>query len=151
LVLVGALVVPPAPVLAAEPFCGDVQLVWARGAGQPINDPDNFQRISAELDGLLGESISYTTYELGQDQGFGGFRYPAGGDDIRVILEWTPVGAEEFSNSVAQGQAELDAWLSNRTIECPGEVYVLAGLSQGAMVIGGGLFELDEAVRDRIA
>jgi hypothetical protein len=102
LALIGALAIPPAPVLAALPFCGDVQLVWARGAGQELSDLNNFQRIAAELDGLLGESISFTTYELGQEEpaGFGGFSYPAAGDDIRVVLEWTPIGAEEFSNSV---------------------------------------------------
>lgn len=153
LTVLGALVIPPTSVLAALPFCGDVQLVWARGAGQPLGDDNNFDRISSELDGLLGPSISYTAYELGQEApaGFGGFSYPAAGNDMRVILEWTPVGAEEFSNSVAEGRAELDAWLTQRTIECPGEVYVLAGLSEGAMVIGGGLFDLDEAVLDRIA
>lgn len=153
LALLGALVIPPAPVLAALPFCGDVQLVWARGAGQPLDDDDNFDLIDGELDSLLGESISYTSYELGQEEptGFGGFSYPAGGDHPRTILEWTLGEAGEFSNSVTEGRAELDAWLTHRTVECPGEVYVLAGLSEGAKVIGDGLFDLDEAVLDRIA
>lgn len=52
---------------------------------------------------------------------------------------------------MAEGRAELDAWLSHRIIECPGEVYVLAGLSQGAEVVGEGLLDLSEAVLDRIA
>ena len=49
LALVGALVIPPAPVLAALPFCGDVQLVWARGTGQPLGDDENFDLINPDI------------------------------------------------------------------------------------------------------
>lgn len=85
LAVVSALVVPPSPVRAAEPFCGDVQFIWARGTGQGPGDPDNFAEVRNLLDDRLGASVSYTTYELGQDQGFGGYDYPADGGGFGVF------------------------------------------------------------------
>ena len=41
--------------------------------------------------------------------------------------------------------------MAHRTVECPNEVYVLAGWSQGAQVIGEGLFLLNQSVQSRVA
>jgi len=62
---------------------------------------------------------------------------------------WLP--GNPYDNSVEEGRQELAAYLTDRAAQCPNEVFVLGGYSQGAHVIGEGLWGLDRAVRDRVA
>ena len=141
-----------APVVAAvqDPFCSDVQLIWARGSDHDPGD-DQFAFVNAELQDRLGAGVSYQVYELGADGGFGGYQYPAIGQGLDLIFEYTDIVAGEYAASVAEGRSELEAWLTHRYVECPGELYVLSGWSQGAQVIRETLFNLDEPVRNQIA
>lgn len=56
-----------------------------------------------------------------------------------------------YDDSVAEGRQELAAYLTDRHAQCANETYVLGGYSEGADVIGSGLFDLPQAVRDRVA
>jgi Mg-chelatase subunit ChlD len=146
-----SLLVPSGRIAAdEEAFCGDVQLVWARGTSTPPDDP-TFQEVDESLASRLGGDISYSVYQLGRLGGTDGFDYPAAGDGFHFFLEWTDFDIGDYHASKEEGKQELDAYLTRRALQCPGEVYVLGGWSQGANVIGEGLFLLDPFVRDRIA
>ncbi len=62
---------------ATEP-CGDVQVIWAGGAGSVPGDEPFQQFYGHDLageDGRIGPGVVVSAYELGT--GFGGYRYPA--------------------------------------------------------------------------
>lgn len=159
--LIGTQMITPLPAQAVQdPFCGDVQLIWARGTGVPIGNGntdvqfeavDTNLRGNGSLPGRLGGDISYSSYQLGLDGGFGSFAYPAGGEEWGLFWQWADPSAGEYAESVAQGRSELEAYLNHRTVECSGEVFVLAGWSEGAQVIGESLADLSEPIQDRIA
>jgi hypothetical protein len=66
-------------------------------------------------------------------------------------MEASPIGSDAYKASRDEGIAELVAYLTYRTAQCPGEVYVLTGNSYGADVTGRALAELSNGVLDRIA
>ena len=74
--------------------------------------------------------------------------HPPSGSDL---LEIDGLGALEYRNSVIEGVGELTAYLEDRATECPDEVLLVGGFSQGAQVIRRSLFLLGRATRDRIA
>jgi len=123
---------------AAAAVCGDVQVVWARGSGVAIGGPDFRKFYTDEFDARVGPEISHSAYQLGEGGGFGGFSYPAVGEDGDLLrgplLPRLP--GNPFWDSVEQGRAELVAYLTDRAAVCPNEVFVLGGWSQGAIVIG---------------
>lgn len=142
--------IPVQAVAATEP-CGDVQLIWGRGTNEATPPSDSRRKFETDLSNRLGTDASFSTYELGQDSGFGGFKYEAQGDLATLIdAEWWLPG-NPYDNSVNQGRQELIAYLSDRAAQCSNEVYVLGGYSQGAEAVGEALKDLDRAVRDRIA
>jgi Tol biopolymer transport system component/Mg-chelatase subunit ChlD len=135
--------------MAAIPACTDVHVVWARGSGVPTGDDPAFDKFSGDLKARIGTAITFSSYSLGQDSGYGGFQYPAVGDPISLILargDWTA-----YHLSVIVGTLELRAYLTDRIVDCPDEKYVLAGHSQGAQVITDGLALLPQEIRNRIA
>ena len=73
---------------------------------------------------------------------------PSSGSDL---LEIDGLGALEYRNSVIQGIGELTTYLEDRATECPDEVFLVGGFSQGAQVIRRSLFLLGRTTRDRIA
>lgn len=151
-----SLALPANPVAAAEPFCGDVQLVWAGGTGRDIADDPQFQFLNRELvgdaqvAGRIGPTIAYSGYQIGQDNGFGGFKYPAAGSQD-FFTEWTDTISNAYTASVEEGRGETVAYLTHRATECPGEFFLLAGWSQGAQLVRESLFLLSSATRNRIA
>ena len=74
-------------------------------------------------------------------------------DDVGLVVEGLtgslPFGP--FDASVQSGIDELTAYLGDRAVQCPSEVYVLGGYSEGADVVGRALGVLPAALRDRIA
>lgn len=141
-----------APVaVAAPPPCGDVQVIWARGAGQPLNDTplaNFYERDLTGPDGRISPEVTVSLYELG-NPGFGGFAYPAAAgawEFLTAGADWAP-----YNQSVDEGAHELDAYLSDRTANCPDERYVLGGHSEGAQVISDGLAILPQEIRNKIA
>jgi hypothetical protein len=87
---------------------------------------------------------------LGDDGGYGGHQYRAVGD-LAALLSAGDEIPGSYETSVNEGVQELVAYLSDRTLTCPDEIYVLAGHSQGAEVISDGLNLLPRLVRDKVA
>jgi hypothetical protein len=138
-------------VSVAAVTCSDVHVVFARGADRGVNDLDfnGFVRRDLESTRILAPA-TVTDYQLG-DTGFNGHKYvPA---NIFNLAEHF-FGGESLGYlvSVLSGRDELVNYLTDRSAQCPGEVYVLGGYSEGAEVMGSGLRDdLPQALRDRIA
>ncbi|MDE0353788.1 MAG: cutinase family protein [bacterium] len=67
------------------------------------------------------------------------------------LLEINRLGAVEYRDSVIEGIGEFTAYLEDRGTECPDEVFLVGGFSQGAQVIRRSLFLLGKGERDRVA
>jgi chitodextrinase len=144
--------IPPASVAAAGVPCGDIQVVYARGAGFPVFGDDYNGFVTDALVPRLGTEASVSTHQLGQDGGFGGHVYTPSGDFsvlLQGIFPFLPGSA--YDNSVIEGQSELVAYLIDRAATCPNEKYVLGGWSEGAQVVGQSLSLVPVEDRDRIA
>jgi cutinase len=132
--------------------CSEVTLVFARGSGQRLGEreaPMFFETVG----GRVGDTATIARYELGSGS-YGGSRYPAVGgswDVLEAEASWAGFLGGQYRASVAAGVAELTGFLSQRAHDCPHEVFVVGGYSQGAQVVGEALFELSTATRDRIA
>lgn len=74
--------------------------------------------------------------------------HPSSGSDL---LEIDGLGALEYRNSVIEGIGEFTAYLEDRGTDCPDEMFLVGGFSQGAQVIRRSLFLLGKGTRDRIA
>ena len=66
------------------------------------------------------------------------------------LLEINRLGAVEYRASVIEGTGEFTAYLEDRGTECPDELFLVGGFSQGAQVIRRSLFLLGKGTRDRI-
>jgi len=135
-----------------EAPCAHVTLLFARGSGQPLDfreAPRFFEKVTARLDG-----VSVNAYELGTEA-HDGAAYPAVDLDFKNLVEadasWTGFLGGQYRASVAEGVTELSAYLSGRAAECPDEVLVIGGYSQGAQVVGDALPGLDIGIRSRVA
>lgn len=144
---IGALAVP---VSAQAITCGDVMLVWARGSGEGLNAKEAQRFFIKTQERLTGLEVA--SYELGSES-HGGATYPAVGgfrDMLEADASWTgPLGGQ-YRSSVQKGKTELQSFLGERSTACPDEVFVLGGYSQGAHVVGEGLFDLSRSIRDRV-
>ena len=67
------------------------------------------------------------------------------------LLELYRQAASEYRNSVVEGMGEFTHYLNDRGADCPDEIFLVGGYSQGAQVVRGGLSLLDKETRDRIA
>lgn len=67
------------------------------------------------------------------------------------LLAINRLGALEYRNSVIEGVGEFTTYLEDRGTECPDEMFLVGGFSQGAQVIRRSLFLLGKGTRDRIA
>lgn len=147
-----ALLSSAAPVQTVEAVeCTDVHIVWARGANLNPNALDWNQFLNIDLKGRIGPEVTVSDYQLG-NPGFGGFSYQSV-DTPALIVEGLTGGLSfgPYDSSVSTGRQELAAYLTDRQAQCANETYVLGGYSEGADVIGSGLVDLPQAVRDRIA
>ncbi len=66
------------------------------------------------------------------------------------LLEIDDLAGLEYRDSVTDGVGEFLAYLQDRGSECPEELFLVGGFSQGAQVTRQGLFLLDQGIRDRI-
>jgi len=128
--------------------CSDVHIVWARGTGASLDDQEG-ERFLEDLKERIAPPVSASDYRLG-DPGFGDYSYPATGNPAELLF-YRGFGVLGYNDSVKIGVREFEAYIEDRSAECPDEVYVVAGYSQGAHVIGNGLDRIGEEVRDRIA
>lgn len=139
------------PVSAVDPSCPDVQFIFARGSGEPLDGPSNSAWQNTLRTELAGSSLSYDFYELGSQE-ISGYQYPAVAVSGSINGIGNLVGAYisggaafDFGASVQQGQGELKTTIRQISARCPNTKFVLGGYSQGAMLISGSLSELNPA------
>ena len=136
--------------------CSDVFITFARGSGQEPNLPGReVQTFFDEIQDRIGPGVSVATRELGATA-YEGNQYPAVGIGLGSVqsflnlldAESSLLGGTlggEYRDSVQEGTDEAVAYLNDRAIACPDEVFVLGGYSQGAQVMGEALFGLSTA------
>jgi Mg-chelatase subunit ChlD len=145
------LLAPAVPVetAAAAVDCKDVHVVWARGANLDPGAFDFTTFVNLDLLPRIGAPVTTSVYQLGVSP-FNGKKYlPV--NEIGLILELFSTVLSPYWDSVQTGKDEFSAYLTDRAAQCPNEVYILGGYSEGANVLGAGLFDLPQSVRDRIA
>ncbi len=123
-----------------------MKFIFARGSGQTLEDEDYLvykATVKAEL--LRQKSnLKVGYYELGSASQ-NGAKYPAVSLDFFTILgaKVSAGSAFSFGDSVEQGILELRNYTESTSAICPHTKYVVAGYSQGAMVITNGLSSLN--------
>ena len=152
--------------------CDDVTAVWARGSGQkPAAGEakaffDSVQREFASK--RPGTTIN--GYELGAGDGLSWRTrakidaYPAVGAGILTLIDRTRIDIllhhnarslrhyDRYLSSVAKGTAETVGYLNYRHTNCPDEIFVIGGYSQGAHAVGDALMDLvDSTALSQIA
>ena len=123
----------PTPTVRAA-GCPDLKVIFARGSGAERYGNQDYQEFKSTLEAKL--QTSDLSYE------FDDLDYPAigvTGDNLAVGLGAFISGGNSYSfgDSVKQGITNLAKTINNST--CKNTKYVIAGYSQGAMVISGGL------------
>lgn len=136
LAMLGATRVSSHTVSAAS--CPDLRVIFARGSGATRQDNEDYRVFQAAMRSKLATSgLSYKIEDLD---------YPAVGvgvDHLGITLGAYISGGESyaFGDSVKQGIANLAKEVNSST--CKNTKYVIAGYSQGAIVISGGLERLN--------
>ncbi len=119
---------------AAE--CPDVKIIFARGSGEKRETDQNYLDFKREMtDKLALTHLDYAFYDLD---------YPAisVANPLTLITTFVSGGeAYDFGDSVTNGVMGLVREVNNSS--CPSTKYVLAGYSQGAMVVSKALRYLD--------
>lgn len=126
------------PTPASAVGCPDVKIIFARGSGAPVNNNADYQTFKSALEAKL--KTSSLSYE------FADLDYPAVGvglDNLDVTLGAYVGGGDayEFGESVKQGIKNLTREVNSAA--CKNTKYVVAGYSQGALVVSGGLEKLN--------
>lgn len=108
--------------------CPDWQLIFARGSGQTVG-ADEAERFRTQFTAALGDNnVAYTELD-----------YPAVPINKSVTPSFTgqvtATPATAFADSVATGVSRLTATADQMLASCPDTKFVLAGYSQGAMVV----------------
>jgi cutinase len=146
LALVAAtLAVPSAPAHAAGPKCGDVLFLGAAGSGEADKGSPGYDKsgMGAEVTAVYNavkakaKGRSVTSYAL-----------PYRAAPVLPTMIYPGIGT--FMESLIAGEGTLNTFLFDRIRQCPGERLVLAGFSQGAMVIHRSMQILGSRVTDRI-
>lgn len=126
----------PSRVSAAT--CPDLKIIYARGSGATRFANADYQAFKSSLESKLqGTNLIYEFDDLD---------YPAigiSGDNITVALGAFISGGEayEFGDSVKQGINKLVSLVNDNS--CKNTKYVIAGYSQGAIVVSGSLEKLN--------
>ena len=118
--------------------CPDLRIIYARGSGATRFDNADYQAFKSSLESKLKDTN--LTYE------FDDLDYPAigiAGDNLKVALGAFISGGEayEFGDSVKQGINKLASLVNDNS--CRNTKYVIAGYSQGAMVVSGSLEKIN--------
>lgn len=116
--------------------CPDVKIIFARGSGAEKDTNDSYLDFKSTIESKLSTiSLAYEFEDLD---------YPAIGiDDMSVLLgAYFGAGeAYEFGDSVNTGVDKLTSEINNSS--CTNTKYVIAGYSQGAMVVSKSLGSLN--------
>lgn len=156
-IISGLLIVPSTlflqqfnPVKAAD--CNDVDFVFARGSGEPLN-AGSYQEFKTKIEeNISGSSLKYSFYELGSSAQ-GGHQYPAvtiGFDTFENAI--TTIGAKvsagasySFGDSINSGKEELISYINSINSSCKNTKFVIAGYSQGGLVISNAIKNIDSS------
>lgn len=143
--VVAALTVPVSATAATDVTalpCAPVDVVFARGSGQAAGDSGEAERFVTQVRDRFPAPLasSPNVYKLGT-QSIGGHQYPATavGLDHPIVSSGAGIsGGERFKygQSVDEGADELSAYIKARLVKCPDALFILAGYSQGAQVVG---------------
>lgn len=116
--------------------CSEQVLIFVRGTGQALGDRDfaSFERAAKEELSKVG--VSFEIYELGS-RSIVGSQYPAfkPGKVDSVKTYFSAGEATQFGESVREGTRELVLFVRETLRNCPTSKFVLAGYSQGALVV----------------
>ncbi|MDR6413480.1 cutinase family protein [Pseudarthrobacter sulfonivorans] len=130
--------------------CQDVVFLGVRGSGEKPNEGK--WGMGRRVEDVYN---SFTASVKNRRIAATGIDYAAA--DVPVaesMTVWGPIAWEGYFASIDGGVHSLEATLINRTHNCPDERFVLAGYSQGGMVIHRVVFDLSRAplgsVLDRI-
>lgn len=140
-VLVSTTMIPIQGASAAS--CNDLEIIFVRGSGSAFRGEDYVEFENSMNNALSGTSLKYAFYELGEST-HGGAQYPAAGIGVDSWDSFaTTVGAYvsageayAFGESVNQGVQELTSYIKE---SCASTKFILAGYSQGGMVISKAL------------
>lgn len=127
------------PPTFATSDCPDVQFIFARGSGSPLNDRD-YRKFKSSIKNELkrhNSQLSYEFHELGSSSSTE-IKYPA--TDVRPFnvalgAVFSAGKSHKYGNSVKSGVAELSSLSKSLKLRCPRTRLVLGGYSQGAQVV----------------
>lgn len=140
-----AVCIPSAtPVTASS--CDDVKFIFARGTGEKLDDQE-FLAYQGEMTSIIQSvmpDLKYSFYELGTSS-HSGAQYPAVDIGFIAAISTTISSGEsyKFGKSVNQGITELKSYITEVSSTCHHTKFVLAGYSQGAMVMTKSLPQLN--------
>lgn len=127
--LSGAMLVGATTTASAQPGCPDIHWIGAAGSGE---------RVDPTADGGMGQVIYRSLQDLarllqqdGRTITAEAVQYPA----VAVPADGDLLGWGGFIGSVDAGTAALSSQYATFTQQCPNTQVVLAGYSQGAMVV----------------
>ncbi|MBR2708984.1 cutinase family protein [Candidatus Saccharibacteria bacterium] len=131
---------PAASPTHAASSCPDLKVIFARGSGGERYNNGEYQAFKSSLEAKLStSSLSYTFDDL---------EYPAVSVGISDGHFGTMLGAYisggdsyEFGESVKEGTKKLHRIINSST--CPNTKYIIAGYSQGALVVLKDLAEIN--------
>lgn len=134
------------PITNAASLCSDFYVIFARGSGQGLNDIDH-QSFSSAIKDIFNRlsGLTYNYYQLGESNRYGA-QYPAIGiEQPKIISGAILSGGQsfEFGQSIQAGMQELKNLYRRVSSSCPNTRFILAGYSQGAMVISQTLSKLN--------
>lgn len=132
----------PLTKLSATDFgCDDIRVIFARGSGEPF-EGENFQVFKTNL------TTTTKQYAPKLKLSYHDLNYPASGVNNFAETITTAITAGEafaFNDSVKAGQSALRSMISKTLASCPATKFILAGYSQGAMVISKTLPDLNSS------
>ncbi|MFI1994455.1 cutinase family protein [Actinoplanes sp. NPDC020271] len=139
------LAVPCAPAHATAPKCGDLLFVGAAGSGETDKGAPGYDKsgMGAEVTAVYN---AVKAKAKGRSVAFHALPYRA----APVLPTMIYPGIGTFMESLIDGEGMLNTLLFDRIRKCPGERFVLAGFSQGAMVIHRSMQILGSRVTDRV-
>ncbi len=119
--------------------CVDYFVVFARGSGETLNTNIDHQSFHQAISNIFQKlpNHSYKYYQLGESNTYG-TPYPAIGTEKPEVATGAFISggkAFQFGNSVKTGANELSTLYKKVSNHCPKTRFILAGYSQGAMVI----------------
>lgn len=129
----------PEPGNAAAQACGDVLFVAVNGSGQPSSQMG--AEVRAAYDELTKQAPT---------RGIAAYVLPYKAAPVSTLLK-PRTGLADYFASLIGGASDLTTFLFDRTRACPAETLILAGYSQGAMIVHRVLQIVGTIVTDKIA